>query len=41
MAGKNEYLPIPSKVLELIKHTDQEWTFRFSHNGPVKPGQFF
>ena len=41
MPGKNEYLPIPSVVQKIIKHTPEEWTFRFTYRGPVKPGQFF
>ena len=41
MPGKNEYLPIPSVVQKIIKHTPEECTFRFTYRGPVKPGQFF
>lgn len=41
MAGKNEYIPMPSKLQDIIKHTPDEWTFRFTYVGPVKPGQFF
>jgi anaerobic sulfite reductase subunit B len=37
----NDYLPFPSEIVELIKHTDTEYTFRMSYTGPVKPGQFF
>ena len=39
--GKNEYTPVPSKLQDIIKHTAQEWTFRFTYVGDVKPGQFF
>lgn len=38
---KNEYIPFPSKVREIICHTDIEYTFRMSFSGSVKPGQFF
>ena len=37
----NEYLPIPAKILEVIRHTELEYTFRMSWIGDVKPGQFF
>lgn len=37
----NEYLPFVSEVLDVIKHTDIEYTFRMSFKGDVKPGQFF
>lgn len=38
---KNEYIPFPSKVMEIIPHTDIEYTFHMSFSGDVKPGQFF
>ncbi len=38
---KNEYLPQLSKIKEVIKHTNQEYTFRMTYEGAVKPGQFF
>ena len=38
---KNEYIPFPSKIKEIIKHTDIEFTFRMEFKGDVKPGQFF
>lgn len=38
---KNEYIPIRSQIMEVIKHTDIEYTFRMSYKGDVKPGQFF
>lgn len=37
----NEYLPFPSQVKEIIRHTDIEYTFRMSFSGEVRPGQFF
>jgi anaerobic sulfite reductase subunit B len=41
MIQTNEYLPFPSKVKEVIKHTDIEYTFRMDYEGRVEPGQFF
>ena len=38
---RNEYIPFPSEVKEIIPHTDIEYTFRMSYTGAVKPGQFF
>lgn len=38
---KNDYIPFPSKILEVIRHTDIEYTFRMEYKGDVKPGQFF
>lgn len=38
---QNHYIPTPSKILEVIKHTDLEYTFRMSFDGIAKPGQFF
>lgn len=38
---KNEYMPFISEILEVIKHTEIEYTFRMAFNGEVKPGQFF
>lgn len=37
----NEYIPFLTEIKEVIKHTDIEYTFRLSYEGPVKPGQFF
>lgn len=37
----NEYIPFLSKIKEVIKHTDIEYTFRMAYTGEVKPGQFF
>lgn len=39
--NNNPYVSFPSKILEVIKHTDKEYTFRMSFSGDVKPGQFF
>lgn len=39
--NKNPYIPFPSKILEIIKHTDKEYTFRMEFTGECKPGQFF
>lgn len=38
---RNDYIPFASKILEVIKHTDIEFTFRMAFAGEVKPGQFF
>ncbi len=38
---QNRYLPFPSRILDVIKHTDIEYTFRMEFSGEVKPGQFF
>ena len=37
----NPYIPFPSKILDVIKHTQKEYTFRMEFHGDVKPGQFF
>ena len=37
----NEYLPFASEIMDIIKHTEIEYTFRMTYNGAVKPGQFF
>ncbi|MDO5714015.1 MAG: anaerobic sulfite reductase subunit AsrB [Tissierellia bacterium] len=37
----NEYLPFPSKILNVKKHTEIEYTFSMEYQGDVKPGQFF
>lgn len=39
--SNNPYMPFKSTILEIIKHTDIEYTFRMSFKGEVKPGQFF
>ena len=38
---KNEYISFPSRICQVIRHTDIEYTFRMSYSGAVKPGQFF
>lgn len=38
---ENLYAPFKSKLMEIIKHTDIEYTFRMEFTGDVKPGQFF
>ncbi len=38
---KNEYIPFKSTILDIIKHTEIEYTFRMEYTGDVKPGQFF
>jgi len=40
-ASNNPYLPFASEILEVIKHTEKEYTFRMRFSGEVKPGQFF
>ena len=37
----NPYLPFPSRILDVIRHTGKEYTFRMHFTGDVKPGQFF
>lgn len=37
----NAYMPFPSEILEIIQHTDIEYTFRMAYEGDVGPGQFF
>lgn len=37
----NPYIPFPSEIMEVIKHTEKEYTFRMKYTGDVKPGQFF
>ncbi len=38
---RNDYIPFASEILEVIKHTDIEYTFHMAFTGDVKPGQFF
>lgn len=38
---KNPYVPFPSKILKVIKHTEKEYTFKMEFRGDIKPGQFF
>ena len=37
----NVYIPFASEILEVIRHTEKEYTFRMEFRGIVKPGQFF
>ncbi|WP_414150121.1 anaerobic sulfite reductase subunit AsrB [Acetobacterium carbinolicum] len=37
----NPYLPFLSEIVDVIKHTEIEFTFRMTYRGEVKPGQFF
>lgn len=37
----NAYLPFSSRILDVIRHTGKEYTFRMEYRGDVKPGQFF
>lgn len=41
MNTMNPYLPFTSEILDVIKHTGKEYTFRMAFKGEVKPGQFF
>ncbi|WP_406543021.1 anaerobic sulfite reductase subunit AsrB [Clostridium ljungdahlii] len=38
---ENVYLPKASKILDITKHTDIDYTFKMEFKGTVKPGQFF
>ena len=38
---KNPYIPFASEILDVIRHTKKEYTFRLRYSGDVKPGQFF
>ena len=38
---KNDYIPFVSKILNVTRHTDIEYTFRLEYRGEVRPGQFF
>lgn len=38
----NEYIPYGVEIIDIIKHTPIEWTFRIKNKGEmVKPGQFY
>lgn len=37
----NRYIPFVSEILDIIKHTEIEYTFRMAYDGDVSPGQFF
>ena len=36
---KNDYIPFPSKILEVIRHTEIEYTFRKEFQGEDKQGE--
>ncbi|MBZ9685420.1 anaerobic sulfite reductase subunit AsrB [Clostridium estertheticum] len=38
---ENIYMPFKSKILNIKKHTETDYTFRMEFRGDVKPGQFF
>ncbi len=38
---QNNYIPQLSRIKEVIRHTDLEYTFRMEYKGDLKPGQFF
>lgn len=38
---QNDYIPFSSNIIEVIKHTEIEFTFRMEYKGDAKPGQFF
>lgn len=38
---ENIYMPFPSRILDILQHTDIDYTFRMEFKGNVKPGQFF
>ena len=37
----NEYIPFLSKIKEIVKHTETEYTFRMTYVGEVRPGLVF
>ena len=37
---KNEYIPFLSEIVEVIKHTEIEYTFRMRYTGDVKQDSF-
>ena len=41
MTNMNPYLPFASEILEVVRHTEKEYTFRMAFEGDVRPGQFF
>lgn len=38
---ENIYLPEASRIMDIKKHTDIDYTFKMEFSGEVKPGQFF
>ncbi|MDD5939509.1 MAG: anaerobic sulfite reductase subunit AsrB [Lachnospiraceae bacterium] len=41
VTNANPYIPFPSEILDVVKHTQKEYTFRMKFEGEVRPGQFF
>ena len=39
--NENAYVPFPSRIRKVIRHTPIEYTFRMEYQGEVRPGQFF
>ncbi len=39
--NSNPYVPFSSRILDVIKHTEKEYTFRMEFTGECRPGQFF
>lgn len=38
----NSYIPSPCKIIDIIKHTSKEWTFKVNTKSEgIKPGQFY
>ena len=37
----NPYIPFSSRIIEVIRHTEKEYTFRMEYIGTCRPGQFF
>lgn len=37
----NVYLPVRSRIIDIYKHTDIDYTFRMEYKGLTKPGQFY
>ncbi|EQG75570.1 putative anaerobic sulfite reductase subunit B [Clostridioides difficile DA00165] len=38
----NPYIPVSAKILDIVKHTDKEWTFRVNCDTKgVLPGKFY
>ncbi len=37
----NDYIPFRSEILDVVRHTGIEYTFRMAYSGRALPGQFF
>lgn len=37
----NVYLPFRTKIIDIVEHTDIDFTFRMEYRGETRPGQFF